>query len=315
MRWIARLAALGCVVFVMLQFVRPALTNPPVAAEIQAPPEVKAVLKRSCYSCHSNETALPWFDQVVPAYWVATHDVKMARQHLNFSEIGKLPAAAQRAMLFEAVTQIQLGAMPLPRYLKAHPEAALTPADLAVLKSYLVPFGKTAVSDAVTIAAADTQYKDWNGEKTPMPAIHAAPNGIEFFRDYKDWKAISTTDRGDNRTMRVIAGNDIAIRAIESKQIHPWPDGAAFAKIAWTQMTDNKGVIRPGQFKQVEFMVKDKTKYASTAGWGWARWLGMDLKPYGKSAAFTGECVSCHQPVKDNDFVYTMPITRTGGTR
>jgi hypothetical protein len=32
------------------------------------------------------------------------------------------------------------------------------------------------------------------------------------------------------------------------------------------------------------------------------------LKPYGKDAAFTNECVSCHTPVSKNDYVYTMPI-------
>jgi hypothetical protein len=37
-------AVLGLVV-VGLQFVRPELTNPPVTAELQAPPEVKAVFR------------------------------------------------------------------------------------------------------------------------------------------------------------------------------------------------------------------------------------------------------------------------------
>ena len=57
-------------------------------------------------------------------------------------------------------------------------------------------------------------------------------------------------------------------------------------------------------------MVKDKTRYANTAGWGWGRWRGTDLKPYGTSAHFDSECVSCHLPVRDNDFVYTLPIER-----
>ena len=75
------------ILFLGLQFVRPGLTNPPVTAELNAPPEVKAILKNSCYNCHSNETKLAWFDQVVPAYWLVASDVKEARKHLNFSEI------------------------------------------------------------------------------------------------------------------------------------------------------------------------------------------------------------------------------------
>jgi hypothetical protein len=29
---------------------------------LQVPPDVKHILKTSCYDCHSNETKLSWFD-------------------------------------------------------------------------------------------------------------------------------------------------------------------------------------------------------------------------------------------------------------
>src|ERR1700691_6295898 len=83
--WIA--AAL-LIVFLGLQFVRPAIGNPPVTADLAAPPHVKQILRNSCYNCHSNETKLAWFDRIVPAYWLVASDVKEARMHLNFSEIG-----------------------------------------------------------------------------------------------------------------------------------------------------------------------------------------------------------------------------------
>ncbi|HEY8942973.1 MAG TPA: heme-binding domain-containing protein, partial [Polyangiaceae bacterium] len=56
-------------VFVLAQLFRPELSNPPVTADLSAPAPVKAILRRSCYDCHSNETRLPWFDRIVPAYW------------------------------------------------------------------------------------------------------------------------------------------------------------------------------------------------------------------------------------------------------
>jgi Haem-binding domain len=55
-------------VFARLQLARPRLVNPPVSAEIQAPSDVKQIVEHSCYSCHSNKTRLPWFDQIAPAY-------------------------------------------------------------------------------------------------------------------------------------------------------------------------------------------------------------------------------------------------------
>src|ERR1700756_1077813 len=116
LRILIALMAVGAVVFAAMQLIRPSIENPPATAEIQAPKEVKAVFRGSCYNCHSNETKLPWFDQVVPAYWLVAHDVKEARSHLNFSELGAQPAAKQKAVLFEAINFIQLGAMPLPAY-------------------------------------------------------------------------------------------------------------------------------------------------------------------------------------------------------
>src|SRR5450756_1939775 len=135
-----KLVGVGLVLFLLMQLVRPKLTTPPVTAEIQVPPEVRAILRKSCYNCHSNETSLSWFDQPAPVRWLVVHDVKEARAHLNFSEIGKLPVAAQRAALFEAVNMIQFGAMPLPSYRHAHPESTVTAEELAVLRGYLDPF-------------------------------------------------------------------------------------------------------------------------------------------------------------------------------
>ena len=97
MKSIIRLGAGLLLGFLALQFIRPAIGNPPVTAEVEAPPEVKQILRASCYNCHSNETHLAWFDQIVPAYWLVASDVKRARSHLNFSEIGAQAAAVQKA--------------------------------------------------------------------------------------------------------------------------------------------------------------------------------------------------------------------------
>jgi hypothetical protein len=56
-------------------------------------------------------------------------------------------------------------------------------------------------------------------------------------------------------------------------------------------------------------MLKDSHLYKNTDGWGWGRWRGLDLKPYGLDAQFVNECTGCHQPVRGNDYVYTLPIT------
>ncbi len=91
----------GFIGFVILQFIRPSLPNPPVTADLKAPPEVKQILTTSCYNCHSNETKLPWFDRIVPAYWLVVRDVKRSRMHLNFSKFEGLAPAAKKSFLYD----------------------------------------------------------------------------------------------------------------------------------------------------------------------------------------------------------------------
>src|SRR5277367_3879549 len=115
MRTIGKLIVAGVVAFAVLQVLRPSIPVKPATAELQAPPEVKHVLEKGCYSCHSDQRRLAWFDQIVPAYWLVRHDILTAREHLNFSSLGAKPVAAQKATLYEAVNMVQLGAMPLPQ--------------------------------------------------------------------------------------------------------------------------------------------------------------------------------------------------------
>lgn len=299
MRIIKPMAAAATALFIGLQFVRPTLPTRPVTGYLKASQPVTEILRNACYDCHSNETRLLWFDHIVPGYWLVVSDVERGRQRLNFSEFDQLPAAGQKGALFEAVNQIQFGVMPPRSYLLLHPKARVTNEQLAILKQYLNPAGEVTVSKETYRPSPLT---------TAPGYIRAAPNGLAFMPEYKNWKAISSTDRFDNHTMRVVLANDVAIAAIADNHLSPWPDGTVFAKVAWEPVPDGKGNVQAGNFVQVEFMIKDTKKYASTLGWGWGRWKGTDLQPYGKTAAFAEECVGCHAQLRQSDFVFTKPI-------
>jgi len=138
----------------------------------------------------------------------------------------------------------------------------------------------------------------------------AAPNGIQLPADYADWRLIAPAYRADKQHVRAILGNDTAIKAARSSNTQPWPDGAILAKLVWKEQPHEKwpSAMEAGQFVHVEIMVKDAKRYADTGGWGYARWVGKDLKPYGKDAGFVAECHACHTPVQDADFVFTKPV-------
>jgi Haem-binding domain/Cytochrome P460 len=302
-RALSGIAGAGFIVFLVIQIIRPTIPQRPAANEIHVPANVRAVLEKDCYSCHSDEPRLAWFDQVQPAYWLVRKDVLDARRHLNFSTLGSKPESAQKGALYEAVAMMQLGAMPLPRYRRLHPEARVTAEDLRTIQDYLAPWNSP-------IPAAPTGNIGNAGTEATTPlSVQPALNGIPYDASWNGWRLLAVTDRGDNRQFRMILGNDIAIKAAREGQVHPWPDGTRFAKVAWLQERTPEGLVVPGQFFQIELMVKDAQQFSKSAGWGWARWRGADLKPYGMSAAFVKECTGCHYPVRSNDDVYTQPIS------
>jgi hypothetical protein len=137
-----------------------------------------------------------------------------------------------------------------------------------------------------------------------------APNGITIPEGYKNWQLIGVSHRTDNNTLRAILGNTTAIQAARSGQTNPWPDGTILAKLVFKDAKHDAWAtaIVPGDFVHVEFMIKDSKQYTATGGWGFARWLGMDQRPYGKDANFVQECFNCHIPVQKNDYVFTKPV-------
>lgn len=144
-------------------------------------------------------------------------------------------------------------------------------------------------------------------------SVKANLNHISIPKDYKNWRVISSSHRTDNHSVRIILGNDIAIKAAREKQTNPWPDGAILAKLVWKEMTEKNwsSAIAPDpkQFIHAEFMFKDSKKYAANGtGWGWARWLGKQQIPYGNKQDVDQSCRACHTPVKGRDWVFTTPI-------
>jgi hypothetical protein len=314
MKMYGKLAIGGVGAFALLQLVRPGIPAEPATAAVDASTQVRRILEQSCYSCHSDERRLVWFDQIVPGYWLVRHDILEGRDHLNFSTLGSKPPAAQKAALYESVNMILPAAMPLPRFLTLHPEARVTPEQLAVLKAYLAPWETGPSAPMVTPRAANAKpavsVARSSHASLSLNTVQPEFNGFPFDPDFPNWKPINFTDRGDNNTFRFVLGNDIAIEAARSGNISPWPDGTRFAKIAWQQESGSDGLIYPGDFVQVELMLKDAQRYKSTDGWGWGRWRGADLKPYGQDAGFVNECTGCHMPLHGNDYVYTPPMTR-----
>jgi hypothetical protein len=136
----------------------------------------------------------------------------------------------------------------------------------------------------------------------------AASHGVAYPEGWQSWSVIAVSHRTDNATIRTILGNDIAVKAARSGSTSPWPDGAILGKVVWkdTQLENWKTATAPGQFVHAEFMFKNSKKYTDSYGWGWARWVGLEQKPFEDGMQV---CISCHTPVKNRDWVFTDPAS------
>ncbi|MBM9589482.1 heme-binding domain-containing protein [Leptospira sp. 201903075] len=129
-------------VFLILQFFPVSRTNPPITSEIQTNAEVKDVLKRSCYDCHSNETVWPMYSYIFPASLLISHHVEEGRGELNFSEFGQLIERKQNKKIYEVWEQVEEGEMPPKDYLLLHPSAQLSEKDKEILKVWADTYNK-----------------------------------------------------------------------------------------------------------------------------------------------------------------------------
>jgi len=123
---------------IAIQVVRPARTNPPVASDVGAPPEVATSLRNACYDCHSHETRWPWYAAVAPVSWLVAHDVNHGRHELNFSTWGAYDATKRRKKLAKSIKELDEGEMPLWYYVPMHPEAKLGDAERAALRAWFI---------------------------------------------------------------------------------------------------------------------------------------------------------------------------------
>ena len=135
------------------------------------------------------------------------------------------------------------------------------------------------------------------GAQAPAASTsHRAPDyAITLPPGYRDWELISVAAVGSPlNDLRAKLGNDIAISDFRHGTI-PYRDGAIIARLAWKQARDpqtsnafrqqaqamglSAGAIAKllsqsfvaGPATNVQLMVKDSKKYASTGGWGFAR--------------------------------------------
>jgi hypothetical protein len=120
---------------VLLQFIRPARTNSSSAPAtgsndishvVNVPADVRQILSRSCYDCHSNRTEYPWYSNIQPVGLWLDHHVHEGVHELNFTEFATYKRKRQLHKLDEIAEITEAHEMPLSSYTWIHKDAELS---------------------------------------------------------------------------------------------------------------------------------------------------------------------------------------------
>lgn len=127
--WLAVLVVAIVLVIQVIPVERNVSTVPPGQSfekTEKVPANVAAILKVSCYDCHSNNTRYPWYSELQPgAYFMAQH-IKEGKEELNFDEFNDYSKRRKKAKIKSIISQIEKDEMPLKSYRMMHGNARLS---------------------------------------------------------------------------------------------------------------------------------------------------------------------------------------------
>ncbi|SDG34736.1 heme-binding domain-containing protein [Epilithonimonas hungarica] len=108
----------------------------------QVSSHVQSLLKTSCYDCHCNNTAYPWYNHIqLVKWWLADH-VNSGKRHLNFDEFNTYTKERKLKKLDEIVETVKEGEMPLSSYTIIHHNAKLSSTDKSEIEKWVVQVKK-----------------------------------------------------------------------------------------------------------------------------------------------------------------------------
>ncbi len=130
--------------FIVIQFFRPEKNQSDVVGtnditkKYLVPENVLAILKTSCYDCHSNNTVYPWYSKIQPLAWLLNNHIQDGKKDLNFSEFLSYRIRRQYVKLEQINDLVKKDEMPLDSYLWFHKNAKLSAEQKLTIANWVV---------------------------------------------------------------------------------------------------------------------------------------------------------------------------------
>ena len=139
--WLAVLVVAIVLVIQVIPVERNVSTVPPGQSfekTEKVPANVAAILKVSCYDCHSNNSRYPWYSELQPGAWFMAQHIKKGRDELNFDEFNNYSKRRKKAKIKSIISQIEKDEMPLRSYRMMHGNARLSADEKKELLDFFV---------------------------------------------------------------------------------------------------------------------------------------------------------------------------------
>ena len=124
--WILLIALIGVQFFRPSKNIQEGMSANHINSKFAVPEDVKLILEKACFDCHSNNSRYPWYFNIQPVgIWMNKH-IKDAKSGLNFSEYTDKRPRYQHHKMEEVIEKVKEGEMPLDSYTWTHKDARLS---------------------------------------------------------------------------------------------------------------------------------------------------------------------------------------------
>ena len=152
-------------------------------------------------------------------------------------------------------------------------------------------------------------YKDAHDGFSGKPVM----NGIRYldYTDFFGWDLVTVRYRQDNNEQRFTYANKLAWESLQKKTTD-YPDGSVFIKVGYIGQPDPAftSSVVPSGLRRVQIMVRNKEKYKTTDGWGYALFKFDGTTMAGDPTVKAEACAACHRIVPDRGYVFSQPIEK-----
>lgn len=142
MSLLKKIALALVIVFILMQFIRPAhntsgqVLSTDITRVVNVPERMLGTFKYACYDCHSNNTRYLWYMNIQPMGWLMANHIKNGKKNLNFSEFGAYSNRKQANKLRAIAKSINEGSMPISSYTMMHADARLGKKDKDLISDW-----------------------------------------------------------------------------------------------------------------------------------------------------------------------------------